>query len=123
MASLLRRLWVVLALGFRAEPRFAVLAFVLSMVGSVAGPLTALWLRSLVDSAAAGDRTRALAAAAALALSWSESRAAEDFATHVAFALMEHIRRLVDSELIEVTGPGRSTKLPSHRGLGLVRSA
>lgn len=104
MVSLLRRLWVVLALGFRAEPRFAVLAFVLSMLGSIAGPLTALWLRSLVDSAAAGDRTRALAAAAALALSWSGSRAAEDFATHVAFALMEHIRRLVDSELIEVTG-------------------
>jgi ATP-binding cassette subfamily B protein len=104
VASLLRRLRLVLGLGFRAEPRFAVLAFVLSLFGSVLGPLTALWLRSLVDAAGSGDRAGAVVSAAALALSWSGSRAAEDFATHVAYALVEHIRRLVDTNLIEITG-------------------
>src|SRR5260221_1988844 len=104
VGSVLRRIGVVLGFGFRAEPRWAVLAFLLSVLGSVAGPLTALFLRSLIDAASAGDRSAAVAAGVAVALSWAWSRAAEDSATHVAFALMEHIRRLADTVLIEITG-------------------
>jgi ATP-binding cassette subfamily B protein len=104
VVSVVRRIGVVLGLGFRAEPRWAVLAFLLSVLGSVAGPLTALFLRSLIDAASAGDRTAAVAAGVAVALTWAGSRAAEDSATHVAFALMEHIRRLADTLLIEIIG-------------------
>lgn len=104
MRSVLRRIGLVLGLGFRAEPRWAVLAFLLSIAGSVAGPLTALFLRSLVNAASAGDRAAALAAALWVALSWAGSRAADDSATHVAFALMEHIRRLVDTLLMDIIG-------------------
>jgi ATP-binding cassette, subfamily B, bacterial len=104
VGSVVRRIGVVLGLAFRAEPRLAVLAFLLSLAGSVAGPLTALFLRSLVNAASAGDRPAALVAAVAVALSWAGSRAAEDSATHVAFALMEHIRRLVDTLLMQITG-------------------
>jgi len=102
--SVLRRIGLVLGLGFRAEPRWAVLAFLLSIAGSVAGPLTALFLRSLVNAASARDRAAALAAALWVALSWAGSRAADDSATHVAFALMEHIRRLVDTLLMDIIG-------------------
>lgn len=104
MGSAVRRIGVVLGLGFRAEPRLTVLAFVLSVAGSAAGPLTALFLRSLVNAAGAGDRSAATAAGVAVALCWVASRAAADSATHVAFALMEHIRRLTDTRLMEITG-------------------
>ena len=100
----IRRLRVVLSLAFRSEPRLATLAVVLSLVSSVAGPLSALALSSLVDAAAMGSGSAALVAAAALALTWIGQFAAGDSATHVAFELHMYSIRTVLSQLMWNSG-------------------
>lgn len=104
MTSAVRRLRVLIGIGFRADARLAALAFGSSIVGSVAGPLVGLWLKSLVDAAAAGDETTAFAAAAALALSWVASIVASEYSEHASWGLHVHVIRLVLSELVEVSG-------------------
>jgi ATP-binding cassette, subfamily B, bacterial len=98
-----RRMRVVLGLAFQAEPRLSTLAIGLNVLGSVAGPLAALWLRTFVD-AAAGDGTGAVAAAVALALTWVVSDVAGYTAMHVTFALHTHMISRVLSELIQIGG-------------------
>jgi ATP-binding cassette subfamily B protein len=95
---------VLLGIGYRADARMTVLAFVLSIVASVAGPLVALWLKYAVDAAAAGDEKTAAAAAAALALSWVVSIVAAAYSSYLGWGLHVHIIRLIDSELIEISG-------------------
>lgn len=104
MMSAMRRLRVLLSIGFRADGRLAILAFSSSIVGSIAGPLAGLWLASLVDAAAAGNGTTATAAAAALSVSWGVSIVASEYSVHASWGLHVHIIRLVLSELIEVSG-------------------
>src|SRR5262245_5789554 len=104
MSQTLRRLAVVFRVCFRADARIASLALVLSVIGNIAGPLSALWLKSLVDSATAGDQTAAVSAAIALAASWVVSMVAEHAATYVAFALEIRVIRLVLADVMEMSG-------------------
>ncbi len=104
MRHVLRRFGAVLRLAFRADPRFAAGAIALNVLGSVAGPLSALWLKSIVDAAAAGNERAAFLAALALVLSWVVSIIAGHSSIHVTFALQGHVLRLVLAELIEIGG-------------------
>jgi len=102
--SFVRRLHAVLSLAFRADRRLAILAITLGIVSSIAGPVSAAALGSLVDAAAAGNTESASVAAIVLSLTWIASHAAGHAASHVAFALNMHIIRLAFSELIEISG-------------------
>jgi len=99
-----RRLGVVLRVCFRADARIAALALALSIVGSIAGPLSAVWLKSLVDAATAGDQTTAVSAAIALAVSWVVSMLAGHASTYVAYALEIRVIRLVLADVMEMSG-------------------
>jgi ATP-binding cassette, subfamily B, bacterial len=102
--SAIRRLGAVLGIGFRADRRMAALAFGLTVVGSVAGPLVSLWLSSFIDAAAAGDRSSAVAAAIVLALLWVISIVADSYSTYVSWGVEVHIIRLVYADLIRLSG-------------------
>jgi ATP-binding cassette, subfamily B, bacterial len=104
MRSVARRLGTLLGVGFRSAPRQTVAAFVLSIVGSVAGPLVGLWLKSLVDAAAAGDASTAVAAAITLSSFWVVSIVASTASDHITWGLHVHIIRLIDSDLIDLSG-------------------
>lgn len=104
MRQTARRLAVILRVCFRADTRIATLALALSIVGNIAGPLSALWLKSLVDAATAGDQASAVAAAIALAGSWVLSMVADHASTYVAYALEIRVIRLVLAEVMEMSG-------------------
>ena len=104
MSNTVRRLRVVLSLAFRSQPRLAGLAIGLMVASSVAGPISAAALGSLVDATAAGDAGSARTAAVVLALTWAGSTLAGYSSTHVAFALHMHTIRLVISELMAISG-------------------
>jgi ATP-binding cassette subfamily B protein len=91
-------------MAFRANPFLAATAIGLSILGSVAGPVSALFLRSFVDAAAAGDGSLATVAAVILAITWVGSNASGYFASHASFALHTHMMHLVHAELIEISG-------------------
>ena len=104
MRSFLRRLHAVLSLAFRAHRGLAALAIALGILSSIAGPVSAAALGSLVDAAAAGNTASASKAAILLSVTWVVSHAAGHAAAHVAFALNMHIIRLTFSELIGISG-------------------
>ena len=104
MTSLVRRLGVVLAVAFRADARLAAIALALSVAGSIAGPLTALWLKTLVDAARSGHQSAALFAAAALSCSWVISIAAGHASSHVSYALEVRVIRHLVTQLMRVSG-------------------
>jgi ATP-binding cassette, subfamily B, bacterial len=104
MRQTVRRLRVIFRVCFRADARIASLAMVLSIIGNVAGPLSALWLKKLVDAATAGDQSTAVGAAIALAASWVVSMLAGHASTYVAFALEIRVIRLVLFEVMEMSG-------------------
>ena len=104
MKASLRRLGVLLRVGYRAAPRMAVLAFLLTVVGSAAGPLVGLWLKSMVDAAEAGNESTAITAAAGLSLFWVASIVASQYSEHVQWGLHVHIIRLIMLDLIEMGG-------------------
>jgi ATP-binding cassette subfamily B protein len=104
VTGFLRKLRVLLAVGFRATPRLTVLAFVLGIVGAVAGPLVGLWLKSLVDAVAAGNETTAATAAVGLVVFWVASIVALQYSEHVSWGLHVHIMRFILSDLIEISG-------------------
>jgi ATP-binding cassette subfamily B protein len=104
MRQTARRLRVIFRVCFRADARIASLALLLSIIGNVAGPLSALWLKSLVDAAAAGDQTAAVSAAIGLAASWVVSMLAGHASTYVAYALEIRVIRLVLFEVMEMSG-------------------
>jgi len=104
MKASLRRLGVLLRVGYRAAPRMAVLAFLLTVVGSAAGPLVGLWLKSMVDAAEAGNESTAITAAAGLSLFWVASIVASQYSEHVQWGLHVHIIRLIMLDLIELGG-------------------
>lgn len=111
MRSFFRRLHAVLSLAFRADRRLAILAITLGIVSSIAGPVSAAALGSLVDAAAAGNTESASVAAIVLSLTWVASHAAGHAAAHVAFALNMHIIRLAFSDLIEISGRAPTIEL------------
>jgi ATP-binding cassette subfamily B protein len=102
--KVLARMRVVLGLAFRANPRLAVGSIGLCIVSSVAGPVSALFLRNFVDAAAAGDGSAATTAAVALAVTWVGANACDYFSAHSSFALHTHMMRLVITELIDISG-------------------
>jgi ATP-binding cassette, subfamily B, bacterial len=106
-----RRLRAVLSLAFRADRRLASLAIALGIVSSIAGPVSAAALGSLVDAADAGNTASASVAAVAFAITWVGSRVAGHAASHVAFALNMHIIRLAYSELIGIGGRAPTIEL------------
>jgi ATP-binding cassette subfamily B protein len=89
----------------------AALAIALGIVSSIAGPVSAAALGSLVDAAAAGNTASASRAAILLSLTWVGSHAAGHAAAHAAFALNMHIIRLAYSELIEIGGRAPTIEL------------
>jgi ATP-binding cassette subfamily B protein len=91
-------------MAFRANSRLTVAAIGLNILGSVLGPVSALFVRSFVNAAAAGDRSSATAAAVNLAITWVGSSAFDYFSAHASFALHGYMMRLVLSELIEISG-------------------
>jgi len=99
-----RRLRVLLHVGFRADPRLAVLGFLFAVLGSAAGPLVGLWLKSMVDAAEAGNEGAAVAATAGLSLFWVVSIVASQYSDHIQWGLHVHIIRLIQSDLIELGG-------------------
>jgi ATP-binding cassette subfamily B protein len=101
----------VLSLAFRADRRLAILAITLGIVSSIAGPVSAAALGSLVDAATSGNTESASVAAIVLSLTWVASHAAGHAASHVAFALNMHIIRLAFSELIEISGRAPTIEL------------
>jgi ATP-binding cassette subfamily B protein len=111
MRNAMRKLRVLLSIGFRADARVAAAAFGLSIVGSVLAPLVGVWLKELVDAAAAGDHNAAVAAAAALALSWVGGVLAMEYSIHAGWSLHVHVMRLVLAELIEVSGRAPTIEL------------
>ena len=104
MRSVARRLGTLLGVGFRAAPGQTVVAFVLSIAGSVAGPLVGLWLKSLVDAAAAGDASTAVTAAITLSSFWVVSIVASTYSDHITWGLHVHIIRFIDSDLVDISG-------------------
>jgi ATP-binding cassette subfamily B protein len=111
VSSAFRRLRLVLSLAFRAHRGLAVLAITLGILSSIAGPISAAALGSLVDAAAAGNTTSATVAAITLSLTWVASHVAGHAASHVAFALNMHIIRLTLSELIGISGRAPTIEL------------
>jgi ATP-binding cassette subfamily B protein len=95
---------VLLRVGFRADPRLAALGFLFAVIGSAAGPLVGLWLKSMVDAAEAGDESAAVFAAVGLSLFWVASIVASQYSDHVQWGLHVHIIRLIQSDLIELAG-------------------
>jgi ATP-binding cassette, subfamily B, bacterial len=104
VTGFLRKLRVLLAVGFRATPRLTVLAFTLGIVGAVAGPLVGLWLKSLVDAVSAGNQSTAVTAAVGLIVFWVASIVASQYANHVSWGLHVYIMRFILSDLIEISG-------------------
>jgi ATP-binding cassette subfamily B protein len=100
----IRRLRTVLGIGFRADRRMTALAFGLTVLASVAGPLVSLSFSSLIDAASAGDRSSAVAAAVVLAALWVVTIVAEAFSTYVSWGVEVHIIRLVYADLIGLSG-------------------
>jgi len=102
----LRRLRLVISIGFRAQPVLAALAIGLSILSSIAGPLSAAALGSFLDAATAGNTAsaRTAAAAAAVAITWVVSMLAGYASTHVAFALHMYTIRIVMSDVMSISG-------------------
>jgi ATP-binding cassette, subfamily B, bacterial len=109
--TFLRRLRAVISLAFRAHRWLAALAIALGILSSIAGPVSAAALGSLVDAAAAGNTASASRAAILLSLTYVGSHAAGHAAAHTAFALNMHIIRLAYSELIEIGGRAPTIEL------------
>jgi ATP-binding cassette, subfamily B, bacterial len=103
MKVTLRRFRTVLGVGFRADRRMSALAFVLTIVGSVAGPLVSLWLKSFIDAAVGGDQSSAIGAGIVLALVWVTSIVASSFSTYVSWGVEVHIIRLVFADLVKLS--------------------
>jgi ATP-binding cassette, subfamily B, bacterial len=100
----MRRLRALLRVGFRSDPRMAILAFVFVVIGGASGPLVGLWLKSMVDAAGSGNEGSAVAAAVGLSVFWIVSIVASQYSEHVQWGLHVHIIRLIDSDLIDLGG-------------------
>ena len=111
MTGAVRRVRVLLSIGFRADPRMATLAFTTAIVGSIAAPLVGVWLKSLLDAVAAGDEAGAFAAGAAVASFWFVGIVASEASVHASWAMHTHVIRLVLSELVEISGSVPSIEL------------
>jgi len=95
-------LWRTFRLGYRAEPALLAISLGLGLLMMLPDALIALWLKYFVDGAAAGDRTKILWAAFALAVSavatWYlnvlSTRVQRRFRDRVAIALESHVAHL-----------------------------
>ena len=104
MTGALRRLGSILGIGFRADRRMAALAFGLTVVASVAGPLVSLWFSSFIDAAAAGDRSSAVTSAVVLSILWVASIVAAGVLDIRLVGVEVRIIRLVYADLIRLSG-------------------
>jgi ATP-binding cassette, subfamily B, bacterial len=104
MADLRRSVALLRSTVRRGNPRLAVAAIALDLFVSVAGkPLTALWLKLLVDGATAGHRTTVVLAALALAASLAVNSAGSVGLGAIQAELHETHTRVVVGDIMRLT--------------------
>ena len=104
MRSTVRSLALGLGTSFRADRARTVGVLVLSIGTSLVGVLTALSLKVIVDAAARGDESGALAGAAAAAAVTGLGMLASASVTRMIFPLKEHTGLLLDQRLVDLAG-------------------
>ena len=102
LPAALPSMWRLCRLGLRYEPSLMTWAFGLSLVAAVPDALLALWFKLMADAVAAGNATRVLITAIALAASTAgtwflrtvSTRVQRRFRDKVTIALESHVARL-----------------------------
>ncbi|MGH9281966.1 MAG: ABC transporter ATP-binding protein [Acidimicrobiales bacterium] len=104
MGRTLRALGLGLGTSYRADRARTVGVFALSLATALVGVLTAWFLKVIVDEAAQGDETGALAGAAGVAVVVGLGMLASATRTRMLFPLKEHTGLALDQRLVDLAG-------------------
>lgn len=104
MRSTRRALAVAVTVAFRADRRRSTAVLVLSACASLAGVLTAYWLKRIVDAAAVGDQASALTGAVGIALTAGLGLFARASTTRMQFPLKENTGLYLDRRIVSLVG-------------------
>jgi ATP-binding cassette subfamily B protein len=104
MGRALRGLGVGLGTSYRADRARTLGVFAMSLVTALAGVLTAWFVKVIVDAAARGDESAALAGAAGVAGVVGLGMLASASRTRMLFPLKEHTALALDQQLVDLAG-------------------
>ena len=104
MGNTRRALGLAVATAFRADPWRSAGVLLASVFASVVGVLTAYWLKRIVDAAAGGDESAALAAAVGIGVTAGLGLLARASVTRMLFPLKENTGLYLDRRIVSLVG-------------------
>jgi ATP-binding cassette subfamily B protein len=107
MRDTLRAYAALIGIGFRAAPRHATFQLLTGIVFEASVPIGALGAKLIVDAAVAGDLTRGLLVAGALAVAVCAALTSVFYYVHCLFTVQERAGALASRRLMELIGGAR----------------